>query len=72
MVQKTRLQKGLLALWTEAETKVGLSNMHFKFWHSGNAKKLSPQVKALMSLRTNAFGAPMAESWKICQSWRVH
>ena len=48
MAQKTRLQKGLLAVCREAETKIGLSSMHFKFWHSGNAKKLSPQLKAYM------------------------
>ncbi len=48
MAQKTRLQKDLLAVCREAETKIGLSNMHFKFWHSGNAKKLSPQLKAYM------------------------
>jgi hypothetical protein len=27
---------------------MGLNDMHFKFWHSGNGRKLSPQVKAYM------------------------
>lgn len=48
MAQKTRLQKGLLAVCREAETKIGLGNMNFKFWHSGTAKRLSPQLKAYM------------------------
>ena len=48
VVEKRRLEKDLSALLREVETKMGLNNMHFKFWHSGNARRLSPQVKAYM------------------------
>jgi hypothetical protein len=48
VVEKRRLEKDLSALLREVETKMGLSDMHFKFWHNGNARKLSPQVKAYM------------------------
>jgi hypothetical protein len=46
VVEKRRLEKDLSALLSEVETKMGLNNMHFRFWHSGNARRLSPQVKA--------------------------
>jgi hypothetical protein len=48
VVEKRRLEKDLLALWTELGTKIGLNNMHFEFWHRSMARKLSPQVKAYM------------------------
>ena len=48
VVEKRRLEKDLSALLRGVETKMGLNNMHFKFWHSANAGKLSPQVKAYM------------------------
>jgi len=51
VVEKRRLEKDLLALLREVETKIGLNNMHsmhFEFWHRSMARKLSPQVKAYM------------------------